>query len=206
MTRINGFVATPPRQSFDGPQRSIDRVSHDQSISQAHTTIPVQHLGAHDLEKRLHPDPAPAPTSSYDGTSDSLLATIPITVLPATPDREEVLIDSITEGEKEKDKNKKDKDKEKEKEKKQVNGMTSKSSKRSTSLEVDVWGDATKTKKEKVQQLLKHQVHKGRAGITAVSRKIGHGVTRNGGLRRSNSTPSRFLRRILTYLRYTFYL
>ena len=187
LTRINGSLATPPRQSLDGPQRS------NQSTSQAHTTIPVQHVGAHDLEKRLHPGPSPAVTSSYDGTSESLLAAIPITVSPATPDREEVgvhPIDSIIEGEKEKDKNKKDK--EKEKEKKPVNRMSSKSSKRSTSLEVDVRGDATKTKKEKVQQLLKHQVHKGRAGITAVSRKIGHGVTRNGGLRRSNSTPSRF--------------
>ncbi|KAF9478780.1 TPR-like protein [Pholiota conissans] len=48
-------------------------------------------------------------------------------------------------------------------------------------------GDTSKSKK--VQQMLKNRVHKGRAGITAVSRKIGHGVARNGGLRRSTSSP-----------------
>ncbi|KAF8173314.1 hypothetical protein BJ912DRAFT_1024889 [Pholiota molesta] len=48
-------------------------------------------------------------------------------------------------------------------------------------------GDTSKSKK--VQQMLKNRVHKSRAGITAVSRKIGHGVVKNGGLRRSTSTP-----------------
>lgn len=51
-------------------------------------------------------------------------------------------------------------------------------------------GDTSKSKK--VQQMLKNRVHKSRAGITAVSRKIGHGVAKNGGLRRSTSTPGMY--------------
>jgi hypothetical protein len=51
-------------------------------------------------------------------------------------------------------------------------------------------GDTSKSKK--VQQMLKNRVHKSRAGITAVSRKIGHGVVKNGGLRRSTSTPGAY--------------
>ncbi|KAF9005198.1 hypothetical protein BDQ17DRAFT_1354012 [Cyathus striatus] len=42
--------------------------------------------------------------------------------------------------------------------------------------------------KKKVGQMLKHGVHKGHAGISAVSRKV-NGVVRNGTLRRSSSTP-----------------
>ena len=38
-------------------------------------------------------------------------------------------------------------------------------------------------------QMLKGSVHKGRAGISAVGKKIGHGVARNGVLRRSTSNP-----------------
>lgn len=49
-------------------------------------------------------------------------------------------------------------------------------------------GDTSKSKK--VQQMLKHRVQKGQERITAVGRKIGHGVQGvGGGLRRSNSTP-----------------
>ncbi|KAJ3560060.1 hypothetical protein NP233_g11081 [Leucocoprinus birnbaumii] len=63
--------------------------------------------------------------------------------------------------------------------------------KRSTSIDR---GDTNKTKEkvQAVQQMLKNRVHKGRQGITTVSRKIGHGVRigrHHGGLRRSNSTP-----------------
>lgn len=49
--------------------------------------------------------------------------------------------------------------------------------------------DASKSKK--VQQMLKDRVHKSRAGITTISKKIGNGVVRNGSLRRSNSTPGK---------------
>ncbi|KZT18342.1 hypothetical protein NEOLEDRAFT_1143513 [Neolentinus lepideus HHB14362 ss-1] len=45
----------------------------------------------------------------------------------------------------------------------------------------------------KVQQMLKSRVHKGQARISTISKKIGHGVTRNGvvnHLRRTNSAPN----------------
>ncbi|KAJ4490631.1 hypothetical protein J3R30DRAFT_3277139 [Lentinula aciculospora] len=47
--------------------------------------------------------------------------------------------------------------------------------------------DASKSKK--MQQKLKSQVHKGSARISTISKKIGHGVVKNGSLRRSSSTP-----------------
>ncbi|EPQ53258.1 hypothetical protein GLOTRDRAFT_140119 [Gloeophyllum trabeum ATCC 11539] len=61
------------------------------------------------------------------------------------------------------------------------------SEKRSTSLEKDRDGG------KKVQQMLKSRVHKGQARISTISKKIGHGVTRNGvvnHLRRTNSAPN----------------
>lgn len=60
----------------------------------------------------------------------------------------------------------------------------------SLSLEKDKGGDTRKSKK--MQQIFKDRVQAGQMKITAVGRKIGHGVTRNGNLgslRRSSSTP-----------------
>lgn len=177
------------RQSLEGPQRSIDRHSQNQPSVQGPTMAqPSDHLDAHDLEKKIHLDHDP--DSPHGGTSESLLVPIPITISPATPDAElvEVLVvGGANEVEKEKDE---EKEREKEQEKKNSNGVQSKL-KRSTSLERNArGGDKTKTKR--VQRILKDQVHKGRAGITAVSRRIGHGVAKNGPLRRTNSTPSAF--------------
>ena len=47
---------------------------------------------------------------------------------------------------------------------------------------------------KKVQQMLKARVHKGQEKISTISRKIGHGVVRNGGLnlRRTNSAPGSY--------------
>ncbi|KAF9240835.1 hypothetical protein BU15DRAFT_87417 [Melanogaster broomeanus] len=44
---------------------------------------------------------------------------------------------------------------------------------------------------KKMQQMLKNRVHKGQATISTISRKIGHGVVKNGSLhvRRTNSAP-----------------
>lgn len=42
---------------------------------------------------------------------------------------------------------------------------------------------------KKVQQMLKARVHKGQERITTISRKLGHGVVRNGYLKRTNSAP-----------------
>ncbi|KAF8907603.1 hypothetical protein CPB84DRAFT_1768330 [Gymnopilus junonius] len=75
---------------------------------------------------------------------------------------------------------------EKGKEKSQLNGFGTRQ-KRSLSIDRDNRGDSSKSKK--VQQILKGSVHKGRAGITAVSKKIGHEIARNGVLRRSTSNP-----------------
>lgn len=46
----------------------------------------------------------------------------------------------------------------------------------------------------KVQQMLKSRVHKSHARITTISRKIGHGMVRNGGasIRRTISAPGEF--------------
>lgn len=41
----------------------------------------------------------------------------------------------------------------------------------------------------KVQQMLKAHVHKGQERISTISRKLGHGVVRNGYLKRTNSAP-----------------
>jgi len=173
-----------PRQSIDGPQRSTDQLSQ---IPETDQSMPSQHLGAHDVKKKVYPELGISvpPLSNDDNES---LAPIPITVSPATPDGEEIkliVINGTNEGEKEKEKEKEKPKKEKDKEKKHASDVMPKS-KRSFSFEQENRGDTTKTKK--VQKIFKDQVHKGRAGITAVSRKIG----RNGGLRRSNSTPSMF--------------
>lgn len=52
-----------------------------------------------------------------------------------------------------------------------------------------VGGDPSAGKK--MQQMLRDRVHKGQEKISTISKKIGHGVVRNGGLhlRRSNSAP-----------------
>jgi len=111
---------------------------------------------------------------------------IPITVSPATPEVENTRTDTISvdyaivekEGG-EKDKDNKARDKEK---KEFLAGLR----KRSASIDQDTL-DVFKPKK--MGQMLKNRVHKGRAGITAVSRRIGNGVTKNGVARRSSSTP-----------------
>jgi hypothetical protein len=49
--------------------------------------------------------------------------------------------------------------------------------------------DRDMSKGKRVQQMLKNRVHKGQSTISTFSKKIGHGVVRNGSLRRSISTP-----------------
>lgn len=41
----------------------------------------------------------------------------------------------------------------------------------------------------KVQQMLKARVHRGQEKISTISRKLGHGVVRNGNLKRTSSAP-----------------
>lgn len=116
--------------------------------------------------------------------SQLVLAPIPITISPATPTEnvhdtpqtpESVLSEKGGET-REKDRG--------DKEKGRMNGLRVK-----RSLSIDRVGDTSTSKK--VQQMLKQHVHKGRAGISAVSRKIGHGVSKHHQmhLRRTNSSP-----------------
>ncbi|KAJ3506279.1 hypothetical protein NLJ89_g6955 [Agrocybe chaxingu] len=167
--------ASQPRQSLDGLRRSIDRLSADPA----------------GIEKTTSPTYPGLPNSSSEtGPRQSLTVPppIPIMISPATPDAEKMDVppppvptaDSMLEREKE---DKKERDVRKER--KASSGLHPKS-KRSSSIERDR-GDTSKSKK--VGQMLKNRVDKGRAGITAVSRKIGHGVVKNGPLRRSSSTP-----------------
>ena len=110
-------------------------------------------------------------TSHVDPIQGQLV--VPINILPATPTTDFIqetkspMEDLLSGNSREK----------------KMNGLRVK-----RSLSVDR-GDSSMSKKEKVQQILKNRVHKGRAGITAVSRKIGHGVSKHHQLRRTNSTP-----------------
>lgn len=119
---------------------------------------------------------------NVDGDQAASSSAIPITISPAPP------IEEV--GEREKDKER-DKERERGKEKRRDSSDKKGGSrqKRSSSMER---ADGSKSKKEKVQKMLKTGVHKGQERITTISRKIGHGVARHGSLRRTNSTPGDF--------------
>ncbi|CCM03055.1 uncharacterized protein FIBRA_05174 [Fibroporia radiculosa] len=70
-----------------------------------------------------------------------------------------------------------------------VDGEETSNEKRSSSFEGDHNRDISRGKK--VKEVLKSRVHKSQAGITRISKKIGHNVGRHGGmnLKRTNSTP-----------------
>ncbi|PPR04627.1 hypothetical protein CVT26_015006 [Gymnopilus dilepis] len=162
------------------------------------TTSKKLHLGLPKKSSKADADPPPQ-------SPNTLLVPIGIKVSPATPELEPEVqrqlekverarsVESLLEPpEKVREKEKgQDKEKDKDKEKSQLNGFgTSGRSKRSLSIDRDNrGGDTSKTKK--VGQMLKGSVHKGRAGISAVGKKIGHGVARNGVLRRSTSNPGK---------------
>jgi hypothetical protein len=111
---------------------------------------------------------------------------IPIMILPATP-----IVETAESGESSptREKEKKGADK-----KHSHHTLVKKSSllaKSSSSFDRDREGSKST---KKINQMLKSGVkgvHKSGARLTAVSRKIGRGVVRNGSLRRSNSTPGR---------------
>lgn len=104
---------------------------------------------------------------SAESASVDVQSPIPITISPASPDLDTRFDDQVIE----------------EQEKKTPDGSRT----RSASIDRDT------SKSKKMQQMLKNRVHKGQAKFTAVSRKIGHGVVRNGPLRRSNSSPGVYL-------------
>lgn len=118
-------------------------------------------------EHPLHDIPAPIPVLS-EKVAQNELRPIPITISPATPE------DEVPPPRPSSEKN----------EKKTQGGLRVK---RSSSID----RDTSKSKKEKVQQMLKNRVHKEQVRITTISRKIGNGVVRNGSLKRSSSAPGR---------------
>lgn len=173
------------------PRHSFDTAIDQSQLRQTHSAI---HLGAHEFEKRPVPVPKSASINEPPRSpAASLLVPIPITISPATPDAEKIESMGSAGDYDEKDKD----DEKKEKKDKKTVGSIPMKMKRSSSSERDRRSSETGRPKkvQQVQQMLKSQVHKGRAGITAVSRKIGHGVTKNGGMRRSTSTPGMYSKR-----------
>ncbi|PFH52497.1 hypothetical protein AMATHDRAFT_139942 [Amanita thiersii Skay4041] len=121
------------------------------------------------------PTPVAAPVTQTTVPNDqpviteekpTTLVAIPITISPATPLAEQ---DGPFD--------------QKEKERSSSEKKTPSRSKRSSSLDR---GDTSKSKR--VQKMLKTGVHKGQVRITTISKKIGHGVSKGGGLRRPSST------------------
>ena len=202
------------RQSIDGiTQRSSDHVSSSHHHS---TTTTIDGSPRH-----LHPNSHPSPNAhahqlhhhqqhqhlgasaddtqiqtqiSANGSSDletnlSLSDIIPITISPASPIvTREVWSSGFENG--------KDRDREKDQGKGRKSLNNAFRPKRSISVDVERGGnnnrsDGQKSKKN-VGQMLKGSVMKSRAGITAATKKLGHGVVRHGGLRRATSTPGSF--------------
>ncbi|KAJ2923781.1 hypothetical protein H1R20_g13313, partial [Candolleomyces eurysporus] len=166
-----------PRRSLDIDPRNISSVS----ISALHaTTVQMQTTG----DSFVRVDTLEVSTSSVvsNGDADGLP---PITISPASPDASSFNQEEIVNG-----------DRRSSSEKKGALGALGRS-RRSSSLErsekdnKEKGGDTSKSKK--MQQMLKNRVkesvRESQLRISAVGRKIGHGVTRNGSLRRSSSTP-----------------
>ncbi|KAF8152244.1 hypothetical protein B0H34DRAFT_724464 [Crassisporium funariophilum] len=197
---LAGSAEPATRQSIDGTRVSMDHSLNPPASETSHR--PHTHtldIPVGNQVYQHHANTNGSGSANHTSTTDSLLSPppIPIMIVPATPEgellekvamRDHTSLDKERHLEKEREKGsekEKDHEKEKEKEKKGLNGLRAK---RSTSIDRDSKLDPSKPKK-KVGQMLKHQVHKGRTEITAISRKIGHGVVKNKGLRRSTSTP-----------------
>lgn len=118
-------------------------------------------------EEKASTDPHTNSQHTTESNTTDVESPIPITISPASPAPDARFDDQSID----------------QQEKKPQNGHR----KRSASIDRDT------SKSKKVQQMLKNRVHQGQAKFTAVSRKIGHGVVRNGPLRRSNSTPGAYV-------------
>ncbi|KAF9267127.1 hypothetical protein L218DRAFT_720524 [Marasmius fiardii PR-910] len=154
-----GVTGDQTRSSIDGTHTPDMRLRSPSEL--VLTTASASHSG----HEKPHQEPGekverpPLPQAA----SDSLQPPIPITISPATPDgtTEKTTFDQQSE--------KQDKETVK------------------RTLQPERERDSSKPKK--MQQMFKNHVHKGSARISTISKKIGHGVVRNGSLRRSNSTP-----------------
>lgn len=202
------------RRSIDG----ITQRSNDHMSSQHHTTTTTIDGSLH--HHHLHPTPHPGTlpnnthqiyqtqTAVTNGSSDletnngsmtgslSPPIPIPITISPASPIEKETLPMGVLEVEKGREKDNKEGKDHQIKEKRTLNNTFR--PKRSTSIDDTTTNnnnrllDVQQKSKKNVGQMLKGSVMKSRAGITAATKMLGHGVVRHGGLRRSNSTPGEF--------------
>ncbi|KAL0569229.1 hypothetical protein V5O48_012743 [Marasmius crinis-equi] len=161
-----GVTGDQVRNSIDGapPSEMKLKSPSELALSRTHSghSVSPEKQVREDAEKPTETATPRPPLPHPQSESNSLQPPIPITISPATPDG---TTDKPVLGEPEPEK-----EKEKEKDGKRVQHSDS-------------------SKPKKVQQMLKNHVHKGSARISTISKKIGHGVVRNGTLRRSNSTP-----------------
>ncbi|KAJ3986517.1 hypothetical protein F5890DRAFT_984310 [Lentinula detonsa] len=165
---------TQTRASID-MARSADmrlRAPSELALSTSATNSQVGHevnvihdVAAEQGQEQSQPRPSLSNTNSTE-----LQPPIPITISPATPDGTANVTSLVM-----------DKEKKKEVE-------TDNVSERRLRVSAHTH-DRDASKSKKMQQKLKSQVHKGSARISTISKKIGHGVVKNGSLRRSSSTP-----------------
>jgi tetratricopeptide (TPR) repeat protein len=173
------------------PNPNVHHLHYDQHQHQ-HQYQQHSYLGAPTDNTQVHQTQTSVNGSSDLETNVSITDTIPITISPATPiiTGEEV-VSSASEKGKWRDRGK-DQGKDQGKEKRTLNNAFR--PKRSISIDIERDNnrvDGQRSKKN-VGQMLKGSVMKSRAGITAATKKLGHGVVRHGGLRRSTSTPGSF--------------
>lgn len=158
-------------------------------IAEKRTTaaLPPSYLGTPIDSTQMYQTQIPVNESSDLETNTSIMDPIPITISPATPIVSDSGVEVTASGA---DALEKGNDQGRGKEKRTLNNSFQ--AKRSTSIDIESNRlDVNKSKKN-VSQMLKGSVMKSRAGITAATKKLGHGVVRHGGLRRSTSTPGSF--------------
>ncbi|KAG7085583.1 hypothetical protein E1B28_003136 [Marasmius oreades] len=160
------WIAEKKGATGDQTRNSIDgNHSADMKLrspSELALTAPTSHSGHEKLSHEPGEKTEQSPLSQT--ASDSLQPPIPITVSPATPDATE----------------------------KTSFDQSEKADKETVKRTLQPERERDSSKPKKMQQMLKNHVHKGSARISTISKKIGHGVVRNGPLKRSNSTPGKY--------------
>ena len=171
------------------PNPNVHHLHHDQH---QHQHQQHSYLGAPADNTQMHQTQISANGSSDLETNVSTTDIIPITISPATPIITGAEVVSCASGKGKGRDRGKGQGKDQGKEKRTLNNAFR--PKRSTSIDIERDNnrvDGQRSKKN-VGQMLKGSVMKSRAGITAATKKLGHGVVRHGGLRRSTSTPGSF--------------
>ncbi|KAF8966758.1 hypothetical protein BDZ97DRAFT_1938402 [Flammula alnicola] len=199
--RWGGLGEAPGEEKKDAVADPVQAQTQEQAQEQEKMVKKRMYQG---LSQNATDATAHLDVSQQEPTAEPLVVPIGITISPATPEIEAQHDRFMAQQEKQKDDTGRvgerakengwgnEKDSSVRGKEKLTRIMSSKrqqpKSKRSLSSERSSGGGDT-SKSKKVQQMLKDRVDKGRAGISAVSRKIGHGVVRNGSLRRFTSTP-----------------